>query len=114
MATLIDSLNDITLDIFMYAGLIEWVACIIGNGLTLLVFSRAPLYSTRTAPYLMALAAMNLVYLTHGLLTRGIAAANGLFDATFGNDIACRFRYFVPYISITMIFSLLSWMAFDT
>jgi hypothetical protein len=61
----------------------------------------------------MILALMNIIYLTHGLLTRGIAALRNLFDATFGNDILCRFRSFMPYTCLTIIMSILSWIAFD-
>lgn len=113
MSSLIDTLNNISLNICIYVGLIEWVAGNVGNGITLILFSQRPLRLTRTAPYLMTLAILNVIYLNHILLTKGIAAANHSFDGTFGSEIVCYFRYFTPYTFITLIFSLLCWLAFD-
>jgi len=113
MSSTIDTFNNITLKIIIYVGFTELVAAIVSNGLTIMIFRQDPLRSTRTAPCLMILAIMNMIYLSHSLLTRGIAALHNQFDATFGNDIACRFRSFMPYSCITIILSIFSWIAFD-
>jgi hypothetical protein len=113
MSSLIDTLNNISLKIPIYVGFTELVVALVGNGLTIMIFRKNPLRSTRTAPCIMILAIMNIIYLTHGLLTRGIAALHNQFDATFGNDILCRFRSFMPYTCVTIIMSLLSLIACD-
>ena len=61
----------------------------------------------------MLLVVLNIIYLNHTILTRRIAAKNRTFDATFGSDVMCRFHSFVPYTCITLLFALLSWLAFD-
>jgi hypothetical protein len=113
MSSATDTVNNIFFNICIYVGSIEWVMGTVGNGLTIMVLRQAPLWSTRTATCLMVLAVMNIIYLNHALLTRAMAALYHQFDTTFGNDILCRFRYFVPYVSKTIILSLLSWIAFD-
>ncbi len=113
MSSTVDTLNNISLKIPIYIGFTELVVASVGNGLTIIIFRKKPLRSTRTAPYIMILAITNIIYLTHALLTRGIAALHNQFDATFGNDILCRFRSFMPYTFVTIIMSLLSWIAFD-
>jgi multisubunit Na+/H+ antiporter MnhB subunit len=113
MSSSIDTFNNISLKIPIYVGFTELVVALVGNGLTIMIFREKPLRSTRTAPCMMILAIMNTIYLTHALLTRGIAALHNQFDATFGNDILCRFRSFMPYTFVTIIMSILSWIAFD-
>jgi multisubunit Na+/H+ antiporter MnhB subunit len=113
MSSSIDTLNSISLKIPIYVGFTELVVALVGNGLTIIIFRKNPLRSTRTAPCIMILAIMNIIYLTLGLLTRGIASLRNQFDTTFGNDILCRFRSFIAYTCITIIMSLLSWIAFD-
>ena len=113
MSSLIDTLNNVSLNMSIYAGFIEWVAGNAGNGITMILFCDGPLRATRTAPFIMVLATLNIIYLNHSLLPKGISAVNRSFDGTFGNEILCIFRYFVPYSFITLIFSLLCWLAFD-
>ena len=113
MSSLIDTLNNVSLNMSIYAGFIEWVAGNVGNGITIILFCGGPLRATRTAPFIMVLATLNIIYLNHSLLPKGISAVNRSFDGTFGNEILCIFRYFVPYSFITLIFSLLCWLAVD-
>jgi hypothetical protein len=113
MTSLIDTLNNITLRICIYVGFVEWVPGNVGNGITLILFSQDPLRANRTAPYLITLSILNIIYLNYILLTKGIAAVNHSFDGTFGNEIVCYCHYPIPFGFITLIFCLLCWLAFD-
>jgi multisubunit Na+/H+ antiporter MnhB subunit len=97
----------------MYVGLVELVVGTVGNGLTIIVFSQAPLRSTRTVPCIIVLAVVNIIFLNYILISRAIAATNGRFDYTFGSNILCAVRYFLPCTTMCMAFLLLSWMAID-
>jgi hypothetical protein len=113
MSSLSDVLNSISLNIFIYVGLVELVVGTVGNGLTIMVFSRAPLRSTRTVPCIITLAVMNIIFLNYILISRLIAALSGRFDYSFGNNIVCHVRYFIPYTTMSIVFFLLSWIAID-
>jgi hypothetical protein len=113
MSSLINTLNNISLNIYIYVGLVELVVGTVGNGLTIIVFSQAPLRSTRAVPCIITLAVVNIIFLNYILISRAIAATNGRFDYTFGSNILCVARYFIPYTSVYIVFLLLSWMAID-
>jgi multisubunit Na+/H+ antiporter MnhB subunit len=113
MSSLINTLNNISLNIYIYVGLVELVVGTVGNVLTIIVFSQAPLRSTRTMPCIIALAVVNIIFLNYALISRAIVAIYGRFDYTFGSNILCAVRYFIPYTSMCIAFLLLSWMAID-
>ena len=113
MSSLIDTLNNISFIIYLYVGVVEEVASTVSNGLTIMVFSRAPLRATRTSLSVITLAVMNMLFLSYALISRAIAAAYRQFDFTFGNSILCAARYFIPNTTMSIIFFLLSWIAFD-
>ena len=94
-------------------GCVELVVGKIGNGLTIMVFSQAPLRSTRTVPCIIALAVVNIIFLNYTLVSRVIAGSHGVFDITFGRNILCATRYFIPYTSMTIVFLILSWISID-
>jgi len=113
MSSLINTLNSISLNIYIYVGFFELVIGTVGNALTIIVFSQAPLRSTRTAPCIIAVAVVNMIFLNYALISRAIAATHGQFDYTFGSDILCAVRYFLPYTTMCIAFFLLSWIAID-
>ncbi len=113
MSSLINTLNSISFNIYIYVGLVELVVGTVGSGLTIIVFSQAPLRSTRAAPCIITVAVVNVVFLNYVLISRGTAGIYGRFDYTFGSNILCPVRYFLPYTSVCTAFLLLSWIAID-
>jgi multisubunit Na+/H+ antiporter MnhB subunit len=97
----------------MYVGFVELVVGTVGNVLTIIVFSQAPLRSTRTVPCIIAVAVVNMIFTNYVLISRGTAATYGRFDYTFGSNILCAVRYFLPYTTMCIAFFLLSWIAID-
>jgi hypothetical protein len=113
MSSLINTLNSISLNIYIYVGLVEVVVGTVGNGLTIIVFSQAPLRSTRTVPCIIAVAVVNIIFSNYVLISRAIVATYGGFDYTFGSNMLCAVRYFLPYTTMCIAFFLLSWIAID-
>jgi hypothetical protein len=113
MSSLINTLNSISLNICIYVGLAEVVIGTVGSGLTIIVFSQAPLRSASTVPCIIALAVVNIIFLNYVLISKRIAATYGRSDYTFGSNILCSARYFIPYTSMSTAFLLLSWIAID-
>jgi hypothetical protein len=113
MSSLINTLNSISLNIYIYVGLVELVVGTVGNALTILVFSQAPLRSTRTVPCIIVLAIVNMIFLNYALISRAIAATHGRFDYMFGSNVLCVARYFGAYTLMSIAFLILSWIAID-
>jgi hypothetical protein len=113
MSSLINTLNSISLNIYIYVGLVELVVGTVGNGLTIIVFSQAPLRSTRTVPCIITLAVVNIIFLNYALISRTIAATRGRLDYMFGSNILCVARNFGSYTLLSIAFLLLSWIAID-
>ena len=113
MSSVTDILDSLNFYIYVYAGLIELVVGTLGNALTIIVFSQAPLRSTRTAPTLIVLAIMNIIYLDFAVTLRVIAGTRRQSDATLGIELLCRIYYFVLNSSTSTVLGLLSWIAID-
>ena len=113
MSEFINTLNSVALSINVYAGLTQLGAGIVGNLLTIVVLSQAPLRSTRTSVPLMTLAVMNTIFLSTNLVPLVIAGIRHEFDTTFGIQIYCCFRFLIAYTTLMSIVFLLSWIAFD-
>ena len=113
MSSLINALNETASNVYFYAGLIELLTGIVGNMLTIVAFSQAPLRAGRTALCLVVLAVLNMAYLMYGLLPVILIGKWHQSDITFGSDVLCHFRFIVAYTLTTSIVSLLAWIAFD-
>ena len=113
MSSIISTLDDINFYMYVYIGLTELVIGTIGNALTVIVFSQAPLRTARTASTLIVLAILNTIYLNFAVILRVMAGIRRQNDTTFGSDVLCHFFYCVLNGSASAIVALLAWIAFD-
>ena len=113
MSTVSATLDNINFYIYVYVGLIELAVGTIGNALTIIAFSQAPLRSTRTAPVLILIAILNTIYLDFAVTLRSIAGTRHQTDSTLGSEFLCRIFYFVLNSSMDAALGLLSLVAVD-
>jgi hypothetical protein len=111
--TLTATITEITLNIYIYAGITVLVIGSIGNMLTVLIYSQNPLRSTRTAPYIILLAILNTIFLNGNIIPRSIVSIWRQSDTAFGQDIVCRLRSLILWSSVSISMLLSSWLAID-
>ena len=113
MSTLAATIAELTLNIYIYAGITVVSVGTIGNLMTILIYSRSPLRSTRTAPYIILLAILGTLFLNGNIIPRTIISLWRQSDTAFGQDIVCRVRSLILWSSVTIFMLLSSWLAID-
>jgi hypothetical protein len=102
---LITLLNNISTQITRYFGIIIFLFGVIGNFLNILVLSQRALRSNPCACLFLVSSIAYLISILTGLLPRFLSTWNA--DLTSTNQVLCKIRIFIFFISITVAFWLI-------
>ena len=113
MSSTVTIVREVMLNMYIYVGMIEVTLGTIGNILTMIIFTQNPLRSTRSAPFLIFLSLLNLIYLDLNVFPNIIVNYWGQSDSSFGSDVICILRTWFLWTCITISTLLFSWLVFD-
>ncbi|CAF1392316.1 unnamed protein product [Adineta ricciae] len=94
----------------LYAGIILLVACVVGNGINILVFSRVRIYRTNPCTFYFLMGSIdNMFYVCFNLPIR-ILSDTYRIDTYRGSDVWCKIRHLLLVVPslISVTFSCLA------